>query len=319
MHDDNMNPLKSSCSLLRDSRRSLPATHTSVEGDLNSPGISLLRVDAGNFSKPANTLIRCISRAIGGLYEPTGIVRRARAEAKAKLIEVEGDITASELEQRAARRLIVQEALYQENVESIVEDALPQLDNEARPEDIPDDWYINYFDKARLISDQQMQTVWSGILAGEANTPGSFSRRTVNFLQDMDKSEADLFTLVCGFNVYSDTFSPLIFDVDDDIYRSEGLNYAKLSLLDSIGLINFNNIAGFVLKGQQGKRIAFSYYDRNFTMKVGDKSDGNIRLGKVMLTRVGQELAPICGSTPVSGFEPYLLRNWQEYSPTLID
>ncbi len=286
---------------------------------MNSPDLSLLRVDAGNLSKPANTLINCISRAIGGLYEPTRIVRRARAKAEAKLIEVKGDIAASELEQRAARRLVVQESLYQENVESIVENALPELDDKASPEDISDDWYINFFDKARLISDQQMQTVWSKILAGEANAPGRFSRRTVNFLQDMDKGEAHLFTQVCCFNVYSDMLFPLIFDVNDDIYQSRGLNFAKLSLLDSIGLISFKNLTGFALKDQQGQQIAFSYYDRNFTMKVGDKSDGSVRLGKVMLSRVGEELAPICGSTPVSGSEQYLMRNWKEYSPTPID
>ena len=284
-----------------------------------SSGFSIIRINAGNLSKPANTLIQCISRAIGGLYEPKGIVRRAKAEAKAKLIEVEGDIAASELQQRAARRLILQETLYQQNSEKIISDAVPQLEDAARPEEVSNDWYINFYDKARLISDERMQTLWSEILAGEANTPGKFSRRTVNFVQSMDKSEADLFTKLCGFNIFfGDGFIPLVFENTNDLYQRNGVNFGKLTLLDSIGLINFAGLTGFVLRGQKGK-LSFSYYDKNYAMEVGGRSDGEIGIGKVILTRIGEELATLGGSEPVSGFEEYMMKNWQQYSPTLLD
>ena len=34
-----------------------------------------------------------------------------------------------------------------------------------------------------------------------------------------------------------------------------------------------------------------------------------------MLTKIGQELAPICGSQPVEGFYEYVKEQWKEHLP----
>ena len=281
---------------------------------MTSPGFSLFRIDAGNLSKPANTLIRSISGAIGGLYEPERIVRRAKAEVKAKLIETEGDIAVSELQQRAARRLAHQETLYQENSEKIISDALPRLEDVARPQEISNDWYINFFDKARLVSDEQMQTLWSKILAGEANSPGSFSRRTINSLDSLDKEEANLFTTLCGFNFFVKDLVPLVFDEMHHIYNENGINFEGLTLLDSIGLIQFRAVSRLVLGLVQEKGVV-KHYDQSWILTVGDVHNNNLEIGKALLTKIGQELAPICGSKPVPGFADYVMEQWKKYVP----
>ncbi len=79
-------------------------------------------------------------------------------------------------------------------MEDITAKALPRLDENAKPDSIEDDWIVNFLDKSRIVSDNQMQDLWSRVLAGEANSPGTYSKRTVNFLSDLDKIEADLFT-----------------------------------------------------------------------------------------------------------------------------
>lgn len=291
-----------------------PKFYRFKEDSLTSSGFSILHIDAGSFSKPANTLIKCISRAIGGLYEPTQIVRRANAEREAKLIELEGDIAVSELKQRTIRRLLAQEGKYQENFEKIIRAALPLLNDGAKPEQIPNDWYTHLFEKARIISDEQMQSLWSRILAEEANNPGRFSRRTVSFVDALDKSEAELFTKLCGFNIRIDNLIPLVFNEQDEIYQRNGIDFVGLNLLDSIGLINFESLTGIEASIQQGNMF-FSYYGRSYVLEVGEKDSGKIKVGRAMLTRVGQELAPICGSMPVPGFEKYMLDKWQQYSP----
>ncbi|MCH7573175.1 MAG: DUF2806 domain-containing protein, partial [Planctomycetes bacterium] len=48
-------------------------------------------------------------------------------------------------------------------------------------------------------------------LAGEANNPGTFSKRTIGFLGDLEKSEANLFTRLCGFVWTISTLAPMIF------------------------------------------------------------------------------------------------------------
>jgi hypothetical protein len=91
-----------------------------------------------------------------------------------------------------------------------------------------------------------MQKLWSGVLAGEANSPGKFSKRTVNLLADLDKRDAELFTRLCGFIWIIGGFAPLVFVVQNEIYRREGLNFNSLTHLDTLGLIEFDNIAGFL-------------------------------------------------------------------------
>ena len=285
---------------------------------MNSPGVSIFHIDVGKMSKPANTLIKCISGEIGSLYEPQKIVRQARAEAKAKLIQTDNNIKVSELQQRAARRLIQQEELYQTNSERIISDAMPHLDNEARPEEVSRDWYVNFLDKARLVSDEQMQIIWSKILAGEANSPGSFSRRTVNFVQDMDKVEAEAFTLLCGFNFRLKGYHPLIFDESHKIYTENGVDFECLTRLDSIGLISFSSISHLTL-GVVREEVVTTYYDKVWKLRIKNHNDNSVEVGKAMLTTVGQELAPISGSKPVHGFTEYVLEQWQDYSPEPVD
>ena len=40
-----------------------------------------------------------------------------------------------------------------------------------------------------------------------------------------------------------------------------------------------------------------------------------LNIGTVMLTKIGQELAPICGSKPVDGFMDYVMENWKNHLP----
>ena len=96
-------------------------------------------------------------------------------------------------------RFVAEEARKQDNIEKITQKAIPQLEKSSNPKNIEDDWIVNFFDKCRIISDDEMQSLWARVLAGEANSPGRYSKRTVNFLNSLDKVDANLFTALCGF------------------------------------------------------------------------------------------------------------------------
>lgn len=122
------------------------------------------------------------------------------------------------MQQRALGRFLAEEARKQANIEEITQKALPDLKEGSRPQDVEDDWIKNFFDKCRLISDDEMQSLWAKILAGEANAPGKYTKRTVNFLSSIDKSDAMLFTELCGFGWFLGNVIPLIYQIQDDIY-----------------------------------------------------------------------------------------------------
>ena len=120
--------------------------------------------------------------------------------------------------------------------------AIPRVDENAAPENMDNDWITNLFEKCRIVSDAEMQSLWARVLATEANTPGTLSKRTVNLLSDFDKSDAELFTTFCGFcwEIENITLSSLVFDFEAEIYNKHGINFDTLKHLDTIGLIRFD-------------------------------------------------------------------------------
>ena len=188
------------------------------------------------------------------------------------------------------------------------------MDENAKPDSIEDDWIVNFFDKSRIVSDNEMQELWSRVLAGEANAPGTYSKRTVNFLSGLDKNDALLFTSFCGFVWICGNFVPLVFDSEAEIYSRKGISFEALSHLDSIGLVQFDNLAGFKLL-KLPKSIVLHYHGRPLHLNLPKDADNELEIGRVMLTRIGQELAPICRSKPVRGFWEYVRDQWKNYLP----
>jgi len=88
-------------------------------------------VSLGKLSKPADTLIKKVSSAVGGIFEPWQITRVAKAEVEANLIKAKADIEITELHHRAMRRFVEEEALRQGNMEKITEHAIPLINYPA--------------------------------------------------------------------------------------------------------------------------------------------------------------------------------------------
>jgi uncharacterized protein DUF2806 len=271
-------------------------------------------VNLGDLTKPADTLIKKVSKAVGGLFAPYQIKRLAKAEAEAAIIKAQGEIEVTDLHRRAMHRFIEEEAQQQQNMEQITTETLPQLDERSDPSLIDDDWVTNFFDKSRIVSDKEMQALWSRVLAGEANAPGTYSKRTVNFLSDLDKVDAELFSKLCGFAYVVGNLAPLVFDVRAPIYNDHGVSFGSLSHLESIGLIQFSNVSGFT-RLKLPKSFSVSYYGKPLGLEMPKDSDNELDLGSVLLTKTGFELAPISGSKPVEGFYEYVREHWKQYLP----
>ena len=271
-------------------------------------------INLGNLTKPADTLVKKISNAVGVLFEPRQIIRVAEAKAEAAKIEARSEIEITDLHRRAARRWIGEEAQRQRNMESITAKALPQLNENATPSSVEDDWIVNFFEKSRIVSDNEMQELWSRVLAGEANDPGTYSKRTVNFLSDLDKGEAALFTKFCGFVWVIGHLVPLVFDVQAEIYNKHGIDFGALQHLESIGLVKFEPLTSF-LQQDVPKRFTVHYYGRPLNLEMSKDTGNNLEIGNTLLTRTGNELAAICGGKPVEGFLEYVKDRFKQYLP----
>jgi hypothetical protein len=279
---------------------------------------SISVVNLGKLSKPADTLIKKVSSAVGGMFEPWQIKRVAKAQAKADLTKAQSEIQITDLQRRAMHRFVEEEAQRQDNMERITEKALPELEDSSDPSRIEDDWVTNFFDKSRIVSDDEMQQIWAKVLAGEANAPGTFSKRTVNFLGDLDKSDAELFQNLCSFGWIVGGFTPLIFDPQAEIYNSKGINFNTLTHLDSIGLIQFQSLSGFSRTGLP-KSFAVLYCAQPLLLEMPKDEKNTLPIGRILLTQLGQELVSVCKVPGVEGFRDYVEEQWKQFLPKTKD
>lgn len=272
-----------------------------------------LLIAIGNLTKPATVLIEKISEAVGALYKPYQITRVAKAEAEASLIQAETQIQITNLYQRTIHRFLEEEAKKQANIEAITQKAIPLLDEASAPQNVANDWITNFFDKSRIVADAEMQQLWARVLAGEANAPGAFARHTVNLLANLDKNDAELFMRLCGFGWDIGDIVPFVFDVHAEIYNQNGINFNSLAHLESLGFIQFNSVVGYQ-RLKLPKSITAYYYGKPVNLTLPADTDNKLQLGVVLLTRAGQQLAPVCGSTPIDGFFDFVCSKWGEQS-----
>ena len=267
-------------------------------------------VNLGELSKPADTLIKKVSSAVGGVFEPWQIKRVAKADAEASLIKANTEIEITDLHRRAMNRFIEEEANKQENMEEITKKSISHLSEKSDPDKMDDDWVTNFFDKSRIISDNEMQNLWAQVLAGEANSPGTYSKRTVNFLSSLDKKDAELFQTLCRYCWFVGNLTPLplVFNVENEIYNKNGINFKSLIHLKSIGLINFD-ATGFDRRNFQ--KNAVSYYGQPLALTMKNETNDTLDIGQVLFTQIGIELVKISQSPRVPGFYEYVKEQWK--------
>ncbi len=79
------------------------------------------------------------------------------------------------------------------NSKKIYEQAKKQFNTYGHEDSIDDDWLHFFFDKAGKVSNESMQVIWSKLLAGEFNKPGSISRKLMHIISIMDVHSAKSF------------------------------------------------------------------------------------------------------------------------------
>jgi Protein of unknown function (DUF2806) len=282
---------------------------------------SLLTI-IGELGNLPTVVVEKFSAAISAFYRPRQIRLIAEAEAHAKKTETMTDIEIfnlkeQALEDRARKRMIAEETRNQRNIKAIADGAILLLNPQADPDSIEKDWMADVLDKCKLISDEEMQLLWSRILAGEANNPGSFSKRTVAILSSLSKEDARIFADLCNYSIkLQDDIIPIILDYSNSIYLRSGLTLERLINLDAIGLIKFESHSNFSF-GETGDPtvLTIGEYPYSFVIKLPENQ--GFDAGQVILTSVGKQLINLCVLEGIDGFEDYVVGEWvrMNYSP----
>lgn len=264
-------------------------------------------INVNGLSDVACRLIDRVSEAIGAIGRPYQLVRMAKAEAEADLIRTEGEIAADALRSRAFARFEAEECKRQLNLESVLKLASEMVGPDAAPEKVELDWIVNWTMHCRIVTDAEMQTLWAAVLAREADRRGSFSRRTVNLLNDLDRDDALLFRELCRFVWNAGEPMPIILDANQNIYQSQGITFGSLQHLESLGLIHFH-VLGLTHSTDDYSEV--SYCGRSLPLAKREGQHMEFNVGKTMFSNAGLELYRLVDQIPVDGFFEFCQQFW---------
>jgi len=282
--------------------------------------IDLSLIDLKALSEPACKLIEAVRSAVGLLYEPRHVRRMAKAEKEAAITRAEGEVEAAiirvegaeevrEIALRAFARRNNLELRRQRNIESITGKALKELPESVSEEKVDEDWIMQFFNYCQDISNEEMQTLWARLLAGEVARPGSYSLRTLQLVRMFDKSDAELFTHFCSY-VWCDSrqqaFGQFHNDQIDELLRSKDFPHPYCLHLESLGLIDASSTVA--LHPEPDQTLEFFYYGKRHLVT----SPGPYKRAMLvhLLTDIGQELAPISGSESDEEYRAALVESW---------
>ena len=200
------------------------------------------------------------------------------------------------------------------NANSVYDQAKQQFNARADEVEIDEDWLQFFFDRAEKVSNKSMQIVWSSLLAGEYNKPGSISRKLMHIISVMDVHSAKSFQTFCLYiferkGRFTSSYNtdaaiiPIGFHVDSfDFMRKaekwlcdagyEDYGELAIELTMSNGELNDLENLGLIQQVQEGMcGITLVYYlENNEVVYIKPEENSEIPLGQYSLTHEGQQL-----------------------------
>ena len=266
---------------------------------------------------------------IGAVAGPMLATWKARQDAKARLIGVEAEadslrmIASAQADARRAlvapdetgggtldigpdgisQRIEFQERKRQANIAFVVRDAAAELGDKEVPDHEPDpDWTARFFNDVQDISSKELHQIWSKILAGEVESPGKTSLRSLSILKNLSQKIAEDFSSFVRYGVdnfiHGESYSALASSLPESVaieFEELGLVHGQLDvyvtvILENNGTKIMRNCNSLLsLEGEAGKRFDLHGHS---------------------LTRPGRELAQFCNSEPdmeyLQGFAKFL-------------
>ena len=277
-----------------------------------------------NPTEPISKLVEAVRGAVGTLYEPTRIRRKAEAEADAAKIaaktevdiakiKLEGIPELQELALRANERINYRELRRQRNIESVVSKAVHQLPESVSDEKVDEDWIVQFFNYAQDVGNEEMQTLWARLLAGEVAEPGSFSLRTLHTIKMLSPFDAALFEHLCNY-LWNESIYLSFDSVSSE--TQAWLNDKRLSNNNLLHLESLNCItgAGRVIQPLPDDPLEVDYFGKRYRFCVPEDNESPESLWGIsmqQLTKVGEELRTLCDPEPDEEYCNALVQSWR--------
>lgn len=225
--------------------------------------------------------------------------------------------------QRAQRRIQLQQAREQQNLEQIFALTATYLNQNINLDRLELDWIMRFNELAKQVYSPHLQEIWAKIFAIELGSPNSFSYRAIKTLSELSLKEARIFqkaaNLLCRIGddksdklitaIYQKPSVLAIFTQPTRIplnLTALGLGYSQVVTLIELGLVQGQEIE--TTPYQSSEKIALSYLGDKFSVEVKSKE---LVITYYRLTPVGQELVKLVTTARNVGFYKQLKGDFQ--------
>ena len=177
---------------------------------------------------------------------------------------------------------------------------------------VSEEWLERFMDSAGFVSSEEIQWIWGKILANEFEKTGSTPPNMIRILSEITPGLAAAFRFICSMSIWIMPLNEnreiqggvrelvVPYNKNDEKFRENGVSFNVLNELETLGVIRFESITGYISKGFTNDKILIC---------VGDKLDlieeykkGELPVGNVMLTSVGKALKAITDSVEVKDY-----------------
>ena len=218
----------------------------------------------------------------------SAIIAKARSEARRILVTPDAEVrgTLEITREDITQRIEFQERKRIANVRSVLEDAADELGDKEVADHEPDpDWTARFFDNVQDVSSEDMQRIWAKILAGEVESPGRTSLRTLDTLKNMTKRDAELFNNICRFVIRDD----FVF-YDKSVKSFDALDYSTLLHLQDCGLLNVGPFLGIQVHWNDNREIVMTHNSGALLVTWDQEGAEVLTIPSVILSASAKEL-----------------------------
>lgn len=174
------------------------------------------------------------------------------------------------------------------------------------------EWLERFMDSAGFVSDEMVQIMWGEILGKEFETPGSTPSNMIRILSEITPVYAQAFRKICSMQMITvelyengaiksagqDVVVP--YSSNEEKFEEWGLTFSVFSELETLGLIKFDTLGGYVSTGITAKKVLL-YVDGE-TLEIEENKKNGIPSGNVMLTAAGYCLKNITSTEMMNGY-----------------
>ena len=181
------------------------------------------------------------------------------------------------------------EARRRNNLSDILQETAKDLDDECSYE-IDPDWFSKFISITQDVSDKEVQALFSKMLAGELNNPGTYSIRTLKVLEGLSPEEAKLFVKSLCYSIKTPLGEVLLIkssfvETTMKSYSKSILTYSDYLKLEECGISRMNDVGFKFCEDDEVSLI----YGELLGIVHSDKKDVNINLDS-KLTEAGKQL-----------------------------